>query len=70
MKLVSRFMGTATSTLLKEEFKRAKLSYGNPREPMSYENWVASVKRMEALREANESMKDDIKFLHKMNSRL
>jgi putative metallohydrolase (TIGR04338 family) len=51
VKLVSRFMGTGTATLLKEEFKRAKLPYGNAREPMPYENWRASVERMEAMRD-------------------
>ena len=50
VKLVSRFMGSATATFLKEEFKAGKLSYGNAREPMSFDNWIAAKKRMEKIR--------------------
>lgn len=50
VKLVSRFMGAATATFLKEEFKAGKLSYGNARKPMTFERWVESKNRLEKMR--------------------
>ena len=48
--LVSRFMGRATASFLKDEFKAGKLSYGNARKPLSFEQWVESKTRMEKMR--------------------
>ena len=50
LSLVGAFMGAKEKKILKEEFKKKKLACGEPRKPMSYENWVASVKRMEKMR--------------------
>ena len=51
VKLVSRFMGRATAEFLKDEFKAGKLSYGNARKPMTFDQWVAAKERMTAMRE-------------------
>ena len=50
LSLVGAFMGAKEKKILKEEFKKKKLACGEPRKPMSYENWVASVKQMEKMR--------------------
>ena len=50
LRLVGAFMGAKEKKILKEEFKKKKLACGEPRKPMSYENWVASVRRMEKMR--------------------
>ena len=50
LSLVGAFMGEKEKKILKEEFKKKKLACGEPRKPMSYENWVASVRRMEKMR--------------------
>jgi putative metallohydrolase (TIGR04338 family) len=50
VKLVSRFMGRATAEFLKDEFKASKLSYGNARKPMTFDQWVAAKERMAAMR--------------------
>lgn len=50
LSLVGAFMGAKEKKILKEEFKKKKLACGEPRKPMSYENWVASVRRMEKIR--------------------
>lgn len=50
LKLVSRFMSAADAQFLKEEFKAGKLSVGNARKPMSYDQWVAAKNRMEKMR--------------------
>ena len=50
LSLVGAFMGAKEKKILKEEFKKKKLACGEPRKPMSYENWVASVRRMEKMR--------------------
>ena len=53
LKLVSRFMSAADAQFLKEEFKAGKLSYGNARKPMSFDQWVAAKTRMEKMRNEN-----------------
>ena len=53
MKLVSRFMGVASATALKKEFKERRLSYGDARKPMSFDQWVAAKTRMEKMRNGN-----------------
>ena len=50
LSLVGAFLGAKEKKILKEEFKKKKLACGEPRKPMSYENWVASVRRMEKIR--------------------
>lgn len=50
LSLVGAFMGAKEKKILKEESKKKKLACGEPRKPMSYENWVASVRRMEKIR--------------------
>ena len=50
LKLVSRFMSAADAQFLKEEFKAGKLSVGNARKPMSFDQWVAAKTRMEKMR--------------------
>jgi len=50
LKMVGVFMGAEEKAILKNEFKRKGLASGNARKPMSYENWVASVRRMEKVR--------------------
>ena len=52
VKLVSRFMGTESATLLKESFKESKLSYGNARKPQTFEQWTAARERMSQMRES------------------
>jgi predicted metal-dependent hydrolase len=53
LKLVSRFMSAADAQFLKEEFKAGKLSVGNARKPMTFDQWVASKSRMEKMRNGN-----------------
>ena len=53
LKLVSRFMSAADAQFLKEEFKAGKLSVGNARKPMTFDQWIASKNRMEKMRNAN-----------------
>jgi putative metallohydrolase (TIGR04338 family) len=53
LKLVSRFMSAADAQFLKEEFKAGKLSYGNARKPMTFDQWVAAKTRMEKMRNGN-----------------
>jgi putative metallohydrolase (TIGR04338 family) len=50
LKLVSRFMGRDAATALKGEFKKAKLPCGEPRKPLTYEQWMAARIRMEKIR--------------------
>lgn len=50
LKLVSRFMSKADAQFLKEEFKAGKLSVGNARKPLSYDQWVAAKERMAKMR--------------------
>jgi len=50
VKLVSRFMGTATAKELKAQFKERKLKMSMP-QPRSPESWFKSYKRMEEMRE-------------------
>lgn len=49
--MVGAFMGAKEKKLLKAEFKKRKLSCGEARKPMDYDTWLASVKRMEKMRE-------------------
>jgi hypothetical protein len=50
LELVGGFMGTEAKKTLKEEFKKRKLSFGDARKPMEFEQWRASVQRMEKMR--------------------
>ena len=49
--LVGTFMGANEKKILKNEFKRKGLSFGEARKPMSFDNWLASKQRMENMRE-------------------
>jgi hypothetical protein len=51
LKLVSRFIGADASKALKAEFKKAKLPCGEPRKPMSFDQWVATKNKMKKIRE-------------------
>ena len=55
LKLVSRFMGQESVKVLKSEFKKRKLAFGDAKKPMSFENWVAAKERMEEMRWKNAS---------------
>lgn len=51
LKLVSRFMGREAASILKAEFKKAKLACGEPRKPLTFEQWKAARDRMSKMRE-------------------
>lgn len=51
LKLVARFIGGDASKALKAEFKKAKLACGEPRKPMSFDQWVAAKNKMKKIRE-------------------
>ena len=51
LKMVSRFMGREAASLLKAEFKKAKLACGEPRKPLTFEQWKAARDRMSKMRE-------------------
>lgn len=51
LKLVSRFIGVDASKKLKEEFKKAKLPCGEPRKPLSFDQWVTAKNKMKKIRE-------------------
>jgi hypothetical protein len=44
-------MGASEKKVLKGEFKRQGLSYGDARQPQTFEKWVESKKRMEKMRD-------------------
>ena len=67
--LVGAFMGAKEKKILKDEFRKAKLAVGDARKPQTFEVWMKARERMAAMREAKESMEDDIKFLHRMRSK-
>ena len=51
LEMVGAFMGSAEKKILKNEFKRKGLACGNARKPLTYEKWLETRDRMEALRE-------------------
>ena len=53
LKLSSRFLGTEFAGMLKQRFKDAKLKITTGSHIMSPEQWIASVMRMEKIREGN-----------------
>jgi len=55
LSLVGAFMGAKEKKILKAEFKKRKLACGEARKPMTYEQWVSSVRRMEKMRNENEN---------------
>jgi hypothetical protein len=57
VKLVSRFLGRDEAKKLKTEFKKKKLSFGNAREPMCMETWVAARNRLNVYRRSIDSVK-------------
>lgn len=46
LRLMSRFMGKEAANVLKKEFRGAKLACGEARQPMTYEQWLASRNRI------------------------
>ena len=52
LKLSSRFLGTECAGMLKQRFKDAKLKITTGSHIMSPEQWIASVVRMEKIRES------------------
>lgn len=46
LKLVSAFLGVKHREILKKEFRDRKLSYGEAREPMSFETWKSAREKM------------------------
>lgn len=48
--LVGRFLGTEHKKVLQQKFKENKLAYGEPRKPMSFEQWKNAKDRMEKIR--------------------
>lgn len=51
LSMVGVFLGAEHKKILKEEFKKAKLACGEPRKPLSYEQWMKAKKRLEKVRE-------------------
>lgn len=49
--LVGTFMGADEKKILKHEFKRKGLAFGEPRKPQTFEKWVESKNRMKTMRE-------------------
>ena len=49
--LVGTFMGANEKKILKHEFKRKGLAFGEPRKPQTFEKWVESKNRMKKMRE-------------------
>lgn len=50
LSMVGVFLGAEHKKVLKEEFKKRKLSFGEARKPLSYEQWMAAKERMEKMR--------------------
>ena len=50
LSMVGVFLGAEHKKILKEEFKKRKLSFGEARKPLSYEQWIAARERMEKMR--------------------
>lgn len=50
LSMVGVFLGAEHKKVLKEEFKNRKLSFGEARKPLSYEQWMAAKERMEKMR--------------------
>jgi predicted metal-dependent hydrolase len=50
LKLVGVFMGATEKKILKGEFKRKGLAFGNARKALSFDQWIAARDRMEDLR--------------------
>lgn len=51
LSMVGVFLGAEHKKILKEEFKKSKLACGEPRKPMSYEQWKATRDRLEKIRD-------------------
>lgn len=66
LELVGAFMGTKEKKILKSEFKKHKLSFGNARKPLSFEKWMESKKRMEQMRWEKEFRADCLAMHERM----
>ena len=49
--LVGQFLGADHKKVLEDKFKENKLAYGNPRKPMSFEQWKLSKEKLRKARE-------------------
>ena len=52
LSMVGVFLGAEHKKVLKEEFKNRKLACGEPRKPLTFEQWKAARDRMEKMRNA------------------
>jgi hypothetical protein len=52
LSMVGVFLGAEHKKILKEEFKKRKLACGEPRNPLTFEQWKAARDRMEKMRNA------------------
>ena len=50
LSMVGVFLGAEAKKALKQEFKDRKLSFGEARKPLSYEQWMSAKERMSKLR--------------------
>jgi len=50
LSLVGTFMGADEKKILKNEFKRKGLAFGDAKKPMTFENWVSRKQRLENMR--------------------
>ena len=50
LSLVGTFMGAQEKKILKEEFKKNKLAFGEPKKPQTFDVWIASKERMKTMR--------------------
>jgi len=69
LKLVGTFMGTKERDILKSQFKRRKLSVGKSRNPLTFDSWMESRKRMEKLREEKEFRAECLAMHEKLEKR-
>ena len=51
LKMVGTFLGAEHKKVLKQEFKKRKLAYGDAKKPMSFEQWKATKVKLEKMRE-------------------
>ena len=49
--MVGTFLGAEHKKVLKQEFKKRKLAYGDAKKPMSFEQWKATKVKLEKMRE-------------------
>ena len=67
--LVENFMGTKERSILESEFKKRKLPFGNPRKPLSFDDWMKSRERLEKAREEKDFREACLKMHEKLEKR-